>query len=122
MHMNEGWANGFHMGIEYWEIWNEPDLNQKCWTGTPEEFYDFFATAAKYLKARFPSLKIGGPAVCGYNEKWLDAFFEKMREENVPMDFYSWHCYGSKVSDFTSDVRRHGASSTATATRTPRAY
>ena len=29
MHMNEGWANGFHMGIEYWEIWNEPDLNQK---------------------------------------------------------------------------------------------
>ena len=97
------------MGIEYWEIWNEPDFNDKCWTGTPEEFYDFFATAAKYLKARFPSLKIGGPAVCGYNEQWLDAFFEKMREENVPMDFYSWHCYGSKVSDFTSDARRHRA-------------
>ena len=109
MHMNEGWADGYHMGIEYWEIWNEPDFNDKCWTGTPEEFYDFFATAAKYLKARFPSLKIGGPAVCGYNEKWLDAFFEKMREENVPMDFYSWHCYGSKVSDFTSDARRHRA-------------
>lgn len=32
-----------------------------------------------------------------------------MREENVPMDFYSWHCYGSKVSDFTSDARRHRA-------------
>lgn len=25
------------------------------------------------------------------------------------MDFYSWHCYGSKVSDFTSDARRHRA-------------
>ena len=24
-HYNEGWANGFHLGIEYWEIWNEPD-------------------------------------------------------------------------------------------------
>jgi xylan 1,4-beta-xylosidase len=22
-HYNEGWAGGFHYGIEYWEIWNE---------------------------------------------------------------------------------------------------
>ena len=108
-HYHEGWADGFNYNIKYWEIWNEPDFNDKCWTGTPEEFYDFFAVAAKYLKSRFPSLKIGGPAVCGYNEQWLDSFFEKMREENVPMDFYSWHCYGSKVSDFTSDARRHRA-------------
>lgn len=77
MHMNEGWADGYHMGIEYWEIWNEPDFNDKCWTGTPEEFYDFFATAAKYLKARFPSLKIGGPAVCGYNGKMARQHFLK---------------------------------------------
>ena len=26
-HMNEGWADGHNFGIEYWEIWNEPDLN-----------------------------------------------------------------------------------------------
>ena len=109
MHMNEGWADGYHMGIEYWEIWNEPDFNDKCWTGTPEEFCDFFATAAKHLKSRFPSLKIGGPAVCGYNEKWLIPFFEKMQNENVPMDFYSWHRYGSEISDFTDDARRHRA-------------
>ena len=24
-HYNEGWADGFHYGIEYWEIWNEPE-------------------------------------------------------------------------------------------------
>ena len=24
-HYNEGWADGFEYGIEYWEIWNEPD-------------------------------------------------------------------------------------------------
>lgn len=25
MHYNEGWADGYHYDIEYWEIWNEPD-------------------------------------------------------------------------------------------------
>lgn len=24
-HYTEGWANGFHYNIRYWEIWNEPD-------------------------------------------------------------------------------------------------
>lgn len=33
-HYNEGWADGFHHGIKYWEIWNEPWLPPKCWTGT----------------------------------------------------------------------------------------
>ena len=26
-HYNYGWANGFNLNIEYWEIWNEPDLD-----------------------------------------------------------------------------------------------
>ena len=65
-HLNEGWADGYHMGIEYWEIWNEPDLYGKCWMGTPEEFYELYCVAAKHLKSRFPHLKIGGPAVTGY--------------------------------------------------------
>ena len=37
-HYNEGWANGFHYDIEYWEIWNEPDCKNSdgsnpCWQG-----------------------------------------------------------------------------------------
>jgi len=30
-HYNEGWAKGFHYGIEYWEVWNEPE-NRWMWT------------------------------------------------------------------------------------------
>ncbi len=108
-HYNEGWADGFSMDIEYWEIWNEPDFNGKCWAGTPEQFHELFAVTAKHLKKCFPNLKIGGPAVCGYNEEWLVPFFEKMREENVPMDFYSWHCYASDVKKITDDVKKHRA-------------
>ena len=68
-HYNEGWAGGFHLDIEYWEIWNEPDIdpddsaNKRMWGGTRAQFFDFFETAAKHLKGCFPGLKIGGPAL-----------------------------------------------------------
>ncbi|MBQ8311369.1 MAG: hypothetical protein IJX80_10205 [Clostridia bacterium] len=35
-HYNEGWANGLHLNIQYWEIWNEPDLGRNLWDGTKE--------------------------------------------------------------------------------------
>ena len=63
-HYNEGWANGFHWGIAYWEIWNESDGgNSKMWGGTPDEFYELYVVSARHLKACFPHLKIGG---CGF--------------------------------------------------------
>lgn len=68
-HYNEGWANGFNLKIEYWEIWNEPDLddddstNKRTWGGTKAQFFELYETASKHLKNCFPHLKIGGPAL-----------------------------------------------------------
>ena len=106
-HVNEGWGNGHHMGVEYWEIWNEPDLYGKCWGGTPEQFYELYAVASKHLKARFPHLKIGGPAVTSFNEKWLRPFLDRIRDEKLPLDFYSWHRYAKNVDDVADSARRH---------------
>lgn len=97
MHYNEGWANGFHQNIVYWELWNEPD-NVKpdgysaCWQGTEAQFYDLYEIAAKYLKNRFPHLKIGGPALAN-KEDWAERFLKEMSRRNVPLDFFSWHIY-----------------------------
>ncbi len=69
-HYNEGWADGFHYGIEYWEIWNEPDGNPKLemnqmWRGTPEQFYELYDVTAKHLKACFgDTIKVGGYGSC----------------------------------------------------------
>ena len=71
-HYNEGWANGFHMGIIYWEIWNEPDngrdnTENQMWHGTPEQFFQLYAVTANHLKAVFgDSIKVGGYATCGF--------------------------------------------------------
>lgn len=66
-HYTEGWADGFYYTIRYWEIWNEPEVqNEMMWSGTPEEYYHLYEVAAKHLKACFPHLKIGGYASCGF--------------------------------------------------------
>lgn len=99
MHYNEGWADGFHHNIEYWEIWAEPDLSypedrpdKPTWGGTQAQFFDFFEVSIRHLKARFPHLKIGGPALC-FKQGWAEEFFREMAKRNVPMDFFSWHVY-----------------------------
>ena len=94
-HFNEGWADGFHMNIEYWEIWNEPDLeeddacNKRCWAGTKKQFFEFYGVAARHLKKCFPNLKIGGPALA-WRWDWAKEFLEQL---DVPLDFFSWHMY-----------------------------
>ena len=104
-HYNEGWAEGFRYGIEYWEIWNEADAdkngrwkeNPRTWGGPEEEFYAFYATVSKHLKKCFPHLKIGGPAMANpTDEKWLNGFLSTAAKAKAPIDFFSWHAYRSK--------------------------
>ena len=109
-HYTEGWADGFRYDIEYWEIWNEPDCrnadgSNPCWQGTDEEFLEFFTIAFKHLKARFPHLKIGGPAICspqegGYAENFLAGV------QHLPLDFFSWHCYAKEVWKIKEKIER----------------
>lgn len=109
-HYNEGWADGYHLNIEYWEIWNEPDLgeyssNKPTWGGTREEFFDLYETAAKHLKACFPNLKIGGPAISS-SISWTTDFLAEMKNRNVPIDFFSWHIYCGEPVDMINQAEK----------------
>ena len=110
-HYNEGWADGFHLNIEYWEIWNEADLdpddspNKRTWGGTKAQFFDMYEIAAKHLKSCFPHLKIGGPALA-HNEIWADDFLRTMQERNVPIDFFSWHIYCTEPVEMIKKAER----------------
>ena len=101
-HYNEGWADGHRWNIRHWEIWNEASNNATnnptCWGGTEAEFHDFYEIAARHLKACFPHLMIGGPGTTGW-EAWSERFIVEMARRKVPMDFFSWHCYLTKVED-----------------------
>lgn len=97
-HYNEGWANGFHHGIRYWEIWNEPWLQPNCWTGTNEDYFRLYEIAAKAIKRHDPNLMVGGPTSgpkIGPGDFGL-AFMEHCQRTGAPLDFYSWHVYGDE--------------------------
>lgn len=110
-HYNEGWANGYKLNIEYWEIWNEPDLdeddadNKRTWGGTKAQFFELYAVAAKHLKTCFPKLKIGGPAVA-WREDWANDFLREMKKRAVPIDFFSWHIYCTEPKYMTEKADR----------------
>ena len=114
MHYNEGWANGYHYGIEYWEIWNEPDDGgriSQMWNGTAEDYYRLYDVASKHLKSKFPNIKIGGYAAIGfyavtedpsspdidpriyYFMDFFHGFMKYIKEHGSPIDFFSWHSY-----------------------------
>ena len=113
-HYNEGWADGFRWGIEYWEIWNEPE-NPPMWQGSKEQFFELYHVAANHLKVKFPDIKVGGYASCGFyvvdDEKkraesefyrsfvtWFEDFcrYVQAPETRAPLDFFSWHLYVSE--------------------------
>ena len=136
MHYTEGWANGYHYNIRYWEIWNEPEVqNQMMWCGTNEEYYRLYDVTAKHLKARFPHLSIGGYASCGFyaiapkfrvdpetnlpgtippsdHEQRLMTFFygffDYIKAHNSPIDFFSWHSYADVSRVAVMDEWLHG--------------
>ena len=97
-HYRKGWANGYEYDdMEYWEIWNEPDLGTNMWTGTREEFVKLFVTVLKRLKSEFPEIKVGGPGLCGFNPDYFTDILNACRAAGVAPDFISWHVYGSDV-------------------------
>lgn len=77
-HYNEGWADGFHYGIKYWEIWNEADNREvleknQMWRGTPQQYYELYDVTAKHLKKCFgDTIKVGGYAACGFYGIYAD--------------------------------------------------
>jgi xylan 1,4-beta-xylosidase len=107
-HYNEGWAGGHHFGIGYWEIWNEPENRPAMWTGTAEEYFRLYSITARAIKQRWPTLKVGGPAL-GYQGEYktgalqpspfLRGFLDRLRHDNAPLDFFSWHLYSDDPSE-----------------------
>lgn len=97
-HYNEGWANGFHHNIRYWEIWNEPNIGKAMWSGTREQYFELYETAARAIKAGVPTVKVGGPALANPESPWARPFLQFCRDRQVPLDFFSWHLYRADPS------------------------
>jgi xylan 1,4-beta-xylosidase len=104
MHYNQGWANGFHFNIRYWEFWNEPEI---FWSGTPEQFYLLYEKTAVALKSTDPALKVGGDAkaISFSAGPYREGFIDFCKAHKLPLDFYSWHNYTDGSADTYDAIR-----------------
>ena len=98
-HYNAKWANGYEWNIPYWEIWNEPDVTNNMWTGDYASYCRFYVIIAKRLRAEFPNIKIGGPALTHAGYEQIASLAKLCKSEGAPLDFVSWHCYARTPSE-----------------------
>jgi hypothetical protein len=104
-HYNDGWADGFHYGITHFEIWNEPNV-ASMWQGTEEEYFTLYRTAVLALKAYNPVLKVGGPVSTHVGADLVPHFLAYCREQQLTLDFFSWHCYTDDPAAFVDNAVR----------------
>lgn len=75
------------------EVWNEPNLTQ-FWKGADQAaYFRLYETTVKAVKAVDPGLRVGGPAICGGSDHWIEEFLSFVRLNQLPLDFFSRHLY-----------------------------
>ena len=85
----------------YFEIWNQPEIEQIYWIGSKEDYFNFYKDTVIAIKSISKDLKVGGPsvtnqAICG--SEWIDEFLIYCTENNVPLDYISAHIYPEKFT------------------------
>ena len=87
----------------YWEVWNESNIRDGYWRGTPEEFYKLHDYAIDAVRRALPTARVGGMDSAGDGGKFMQDFLEHcLHGKNyvtgapgTPLDFLSFHAKGS---------------------------
>lgn len=95
--------------IAYHEVYNEPDCGDVFFLGTMEDYTELYIRAARGLKEGDPSAVVGGPSTAFINvtgSAAMHSFLERVLEENVPLDFFSYHSYGCDTYQYITRTRQ----------------
>jgi hypothetical protein len=77
--------------VQYYEVINEPNLSM-----SPDDYVRILKEAYKVIKSINPSAMVMGPAVCGINLGWCDAFYRSGGKNYT--DIISVHDYEGNES------------------------
>lgn len=80
----------------YFEVWNEPDLENVFWIGGQKKYFEFYRETYLAVKSISNKLKVGGPSI-NYQaipqNTWLEDFIVYCNKNHIPLDFISIHIY-----------------------------
>lgn len=105
-----GSVSGSRLTGIYYEVWNEPDLESfgkwSLYGGEKDYKTLYFHSVTGAQRAQnVNQFYIGGPATTAPYRNWMQYFLEYISNNNLRIDFISWHHYGVDADDFTSDVQ-----------------
>lgn len=99
--------------IDYWDIYNEPELNHL--DATPEQILSLYKRAHDLIRRADPQAKIVAPSFGWFTEEKMDAFLNYARQNNMSLDAISWHEINSAphlvrqhITATKTLLRRHG--------------
>ncbi len=106
-------ASHFKGQVAYWEVWNEPDLqNGASWAGSRAQFYLLLKVAYEAVKAADPNAKVLIGSL-NYNPTWLndvftaDAADPTSAANNGYFDALGLHSYGRSIGIYDTAVQAH---------------
>lgn len=96
------------LGIDdvYYEVWNEPDLFGKWTMGGKKDYRTLYLYSVRgAVKASgVKNFKFGGMATTGLYASWIDSFFPYVLQNNLRLDFISWHRYDTDIFQYSKDL------------------
>ncbi len=89
----------------YYEVWNEPDLFGDWKTRGDKNYLQLYRVSAQAASdaANTQPFKLGGPATTGAYPAWIEALLNLVDEENLRLDFISWHRYSWQDDAIAAD-------------------
>lgn len=94
----------------YYEVWNEPELPQfGGWKLEGVKDYRllyFYADKGAKEATNVNNFSLGGPSVGSYYSDWVNNFLSYVSQNNLRLDFYSWHRYTKKPAEYLIDVQK----------------
>jgi hypothetical protein len=104
---DRGWE-----GIWY-EVGNEPNIGERggCpYLFEPQAYGEYYARTVRAVRRGDPSGKVGGPALAGppfgaEGAPWPGQFAQRIVDEGLPLDFFSWHSYSQDAERLETSVR-----------------
>ena len=75
------------------EVWNEPNLPQFWKNADQDAYFRLYETTVLAMLTVDSELKVGGPAICGGSDHWIEAFLSFVQTRSLPLDFFTRHLY-----------------------------
>jgi xylan 1,4-beta-xylosidase len=83
---------GIPFGVN--EVWNEPDGTYGFFSGTEEQYEQLYKATVEAVRSADPDAVVAGPG-SDHHILWNKTFVDFVVKNQLPLDYYSFHEYGS---------------------------